>query len=64
MSLPQLTDPQAASVNLPPDRAIFLEGPAGTGKTTAAVARLLRWLDAGVSANAILILTPRTPSLL
>jgi hypothetical protein len=59
MSLPQLTDPQAACVALPLDRALFLEGPAGTGKTTAAAARLLRWLEAGVSANAILILTPQ-----
>lgn len=59
MSLPPLTPQQAASVALPLDRAVFLEGPAGTGKTTAAVARLLRWLAAGVSANAILILTPQ-----
>ena len=59
MSLLPLTDPQAASVALPLDQALFLEGPAGTGKTTAAVARLLRWLAAGVSANAILILTPQ-----
>ena len=59
MSLPPLTDQQAACVALPLDRAIFLEGPAGTGKTIASVARLLRWLAAGVSANAILILTPQ-----
>jgi len=59
MSLPVLTDQQRACVGLPLDRAIFLEGPAGAGKTTAAVARLLRWLNAGVSANAILILTPQ-----
>lgn len=59
MSLPPLTPQQTASVALPLDRAVFLEGPAGTGKTTAAVARLLRWLAAGVSANAILILTPQ-----
>lgn len=59
MALPRLTDPQAACVALPLDRTVFLEGPAGTGKTTAAVARLRRWLEAGVSAHAILVLTPQ-----
>ena len=46
MSVPilTLTAAQTSVVDLPLDRAIFLEGPAGTGKTTAAVARLLRLL--------------------
>ncbi len=50
---------QIALVNLPADRRIFLEGAAGTGKTTAAVARLLALLRAGVPADEILILLPQ-----
>ncbi|MCX7671841.1 MAG: hypothetical protein N2439_17450, partial [Anaerolineae bacterium] len=46
-------------MDLPLDRLVFLEGPAGAGKTTAAVARLLRWLEAGVPADAILVLIPQ-----
>ncbi len=59
MSLPPLTESQQACVALPLDQTVFLEGPAGAGKTTAAVARLLRWLEAGVPARAILVLTPQ-----
>ena len=59
MSLPPLTESQKACLALPLDRPIFLEGPAGTGKTTLAAARLLRWLEAGVPARAILVLTPQ-----
>jgi hypothetical protein len=35
-----LSDPHSELVDLPPDRRIFLEGIAGTGKTTAVAARL------------------------
>ena len=61
MSVPilSLTAAQTGVVDLPPDRAIFLEGPAGAGKTTAAVARLLRLLRDGVPADSILILLPQ-----
>ena len=38
---------------------IFLEGPAGVGKTTAGVARLLRLLKAGVPARFILVIVPQ-----
>ena len=38
---------------------LFLEGPAGTGKTTAGVACLLRLLEAGVAGNSILVLVPQ-----
>jgi superfamily I DNA/RNA helicase len=37
---------------------LFLEGPAGCGKTTAGVERLARLLDAGVPGQQILLLTP------
>lgn len=38
---------------------VFLEGPAGTGKTTAAVQRLLRLLKDGVRGGSILVLVPQ-----
>jgi hypothetical protein len=50
---------QADLIALPTDRRIFLEGVAGTGKTTAGVARLLRLLVEDVPADAILVLTPQ-----
>ena len=54
-----LSSTQTALVALPADRRIFLEGIAGTGKTTAGVARLLRLLAEGVPADSILVLTPQ-----
>jgi hypothetical protein len=54
-----LSAAQAALAALPTDRRIFLEGVAGTGKTTAGVARLLRLLAEGVPADSILVLTPQ-----
>lgn len=50
---------QSALVSLPADRAIFLEGPAGAGKTTAGVHRLLHLLRQGVPAGSVLVLTPQ-----
>ncbi len=40
-------------------RAIFLAGPAGCGKTTVAVQRLLHLLDVGVRADSILVWVPQ-----
>lgn len=40
-------------------RAVFLEGPAGCGKTTAAVAWMLYLLDLGVRADTILVWVPQ-----
>lgn len=37
----------------------FLEGPAGSGKTTAGVSHLLSLLNNGIPANSILVLTPQ-----
>ena len=54
-----LSTAQADLAALPPDRRIFLEGIAGTGKTTAGVARLLRLLAEGVPADRILVLAPQ-----
>jgi hypothetical protein len=41
------------------DAKIFLEGPAGCGKTTAGAARLLALLEAGVGGESILLLVPQ-----
>ena len=59
MSELALSTAQADLAAVPPDRRIFLEGVAGTGKTTAGVMRLLRLLAEGVPADAILVLTPQ-----
>ena len=57
----QLTPQQAALAGAPlgEPQSLFLEGPAGCGKTTAGVARLLRLLDSGVPADSILVLVPQ-----
>jgi hypothetical protein len=54
-----LTNSQRELIESPLSAHIFIEGPAGTGKTTAAVARLQRFLDVGVPGNSILILLPQ-----
>ncbi len=50
---------QLKIVQAPLSSHLFLEGPAGTGKTTAGVARLLHLIEAGVPANQILVLVPQ-----
>ncbi|NPV08711.1 MAG: AAA family ATPase [Anaerolineae bacterium] len=52
-----LTEDQAAIAEA--RGALFLQGPAGSGKTTAAVARLCHLLHSGVRADTILVLTPQ-----
>ena len=54
-----LSDPQLALVQRPVERKVFLEGPAGTGKTTAAVERMIHLLEAGVAARSILVIVPQ-----
>ena len=43
----------------PPSSHLFIQGPAGAGKTTAGVARLLSLVAAGVPADQILVLVPQ-----
>lgn len=43
----------------PFERRIFLEGPAGSGKTTAGVARLMQLLESGLRGDQILVLVPQ-----
>ncbi len=61
MSLPPsyLTIQQRKVVELPVTTKIFLSGPAGTGKTTTGVERLLFLLETGIPGNQILILVPQ-----
>ncbi len=56
-----LSAAQQAVVERPPDARIFLEGPAGSGKTTVGVERLLHLMAQGVPGSSILVLvTQRT----
>jgi hypothetical protein len=54
-----LTDEQLALIEAPLDARSFVEGPAGAGKTTAGVERLLHLMAAGVPASEILLLVPQ-----
>jgi hypothetical protein len=54
-----LTDFQNTLLNQPFESRIFLEGPYGAGKTTAAVYRLLAMLEAGVRGDQVLVLVPQ-----
>ncbi len=55
----ELIPKQLEVVELPVATKIFLSGPAGSGKTTAAVERLTYLIESGVPANDILILLPQ-----
>jgi hypothetical protein len=50
---------QRGLLSLPISSRIFLEGLAGTGKTTAGAARLGQLLDQGIPANQILVILPQ-----
>ena len=54
-----LTPDQRAVAEAPTSRRVFVEGAAGTGKTTAAVARLRHLLDNGIPAESVLVVTPQ-----
>ena len=54
-----LTQEQLAIIDAPPETKLFLSGPAGCGKTTVGVERMLHLLEQGLSAEAILVLTPQ-----
>jgi len=54
-----LTPDQRDVVHTPIEGRTFLSGPAGTGKTTAGVERVLNLLEHGVSGNQILLLVPQ-----
>jgi hypothetical protein len=59
MPLPILTDSQKALLHPGNGERLFLEGPAGSGKTTVGVARLIALLEAGTPGGEILVLLPQ-----
>jgi len=54
-----LTSAQFSIIEAPANLKIFLSGPAGCGKTTAAVERMRALLETGVPGESILMLTPQ-----
>jgi hypothetical protein len=54
-----LTSQQQDVVQAPVTRRTFLEGPAGTGKTTAGVARMRHLITSGLSADTLLVIVPQ-----
>jgi len=54
-----LTDKQARLAEMPLEGSFFLEGPAGAGKTTAAIARLTHLVSEGVPGQSVMILVPQ-----
>ncbi|MBN2047700.1 MAG: DEAD/DEAH box helicase family protein [Anaerolineaceae bacterium] len=59
MEFPSLTQDQISLLNLPDQHRVFLEGKAGSGKTTASVARVLQMIERGIPAETILLLVPQ-----
>jgi hypothetical protein len=59
VDITSFTPEQHAIINCPPTGAIFVHGPAGSGKTSAAVARLQRLIESGIAPEQILILVPQ-----
>jgi len=59
LNFPGVSPTQIALINRPASGSIFLEGPAGSGKTTVGVGRLLHLLELGVPGEDILILVPQ-----
>ncbi len=59
LSAIELTPDQLRIIETSPEEKIFLEGPAGCGKTTVGVERLLYLMAQGTPASSILVLTPQ-----
>jgi hypothetical protein len=55
----ELTPPQLDLIEASNDQKIFLEGPAGAGKTTAGVERMLYLMAQGARADTILVFLPQ-----
>ena len=58
MSIP-LSRAQHEVIHFPVHRKIFLEGLAGTGKTTTGIERMLYLMSSGIQGNSILIFVPQ-----
>lgn len=55
----ELRDDQRAVAQGAPSGSVFLQGPAGSGKTTAGIARLRHLLETGVPADSISVIVPQ-----
>jgi len=55
----EFTDPQRRIIDSPVDKTLYLTGAAGTGKTTAAVQRVLRLRQIDIPAEQILVIVPQ-----
>ena len=55
----QFSELQRAVIEAPLQGSLFIDGPAGSGKTSAAVARLSFLVQSGVSPHSILVLSPQ-----
>ena len=55
----KLTPEQISIIESPKDAHIFLEGPAGCGKTTVGMERMLYLMTQGVSGGSILLMVPQ-----
>ena len=54
-----LSSNQRKVILLPNPAKIFLEGPAGTGKTTVGIERMLHLMSIGIPGNSILVIVPQ-----
>ena len=59
MPLPLLTKSQSELTSPTKGERVFLEGPAGCGKTTTGAARLVSLLSKGISGGSVLVLLPQ-----
>ncbi|MCX6054683.1 MAG: hypothetical protein NTZ74_07205 [Chloroflexi bacterium] len=59
MNLFDLSPEQKNIVRLPVPSSVFLKGQAGSGKSTAAVERMMFLIDQGIPADTILVLVPQ-----
>ncbi|OGO12030.1 MAG: hypothetical protein A2Y53_02935 [Chloroflexi bacterium RBG_16_47_49] len=59
MSISSIISSQRKVIQRPTDEKIFLEGPAGTGKTTVGIERMLYLMNTGIPGNSILVIVPQ-----
>ena len=59
MSILLLSSNQRQVIQLPTTLNIFLEGPAGTGKTTIGIERMLHLMNTGIPGSSILVIVPQ-----
>ncbi|KAF0112323.1 MAG: hypothetical protein FD147_196 [Chloroflexi bacterium] len=59
MNFDDLSPAQQEIVRLPLQTKVFLHGQAGSGKTTAAIHRMLGLIDQGIPAESVLVLVPQ-----